>query len=250
MENRRNDKRMLLPDLQIRVRKHSSGSNATYIDCTPIDISFNGLAFSSTELSLSLLQKIDIQLSVGSRVIEGIAVVCDIGEVKKATRYGIIYIDINPSIEELFSHKTLSSAQVQELAISMADSALIDVRLNEDEQHLRKAQVLLFDGVEAFKNRIHQRTKNSVDSHGKPLQLAEYFEFSTDLSMVTVPIKNTDGNTVSRRTIKPVLDSNKQVHFKMDNDRIFATLLEFFQELSDTFEFLVSKSQSNSKPDK
>lgn len=241
MENRRKDRRLLLSDLQIDVKKQTLGDDASFIACTPVDISFNGLAFSSDQLVLKLLQKVDIQLSVGHRSIRGSAVVCDIAKVDNTVRYGVLYIDINPSLEKLFSLKSLSSTWVKELAVTLADNALINKNLSRDDQELQKAQSLLFDAVETFRDRLCLRLKNKVDTQGNPYQLADLFEFSAEMLSVTVPIRNEDGSSVSRQTIRPVLELNQQVHFKMDSGRKFPTLMEFLQELSETFELLLAK---------
>lgn len=243
MENRRTDRRLLLPDLQIQVKTQNRGEGASYVDCTPIDISFNGLAFSSDELKLELLQKVDLQLTAGRRILRGSAVICHVGKTAKGVRYGVLYIDLNPSLEQLFSLDNLTSTQVIELATSLADNVLIDKNLTEDQQNLKKAKSLLFDAVNAFKNRICQRLENKTDSQGNTYQVTSLFEFSTDNSSVTIPLKSANEDAVVRCVVTPDIDSsNSRIYFRTDDGRQFATLMEFMQELSETFELLLSQS--------
>lgn len=243
MENRRNDKRLLLPDLQVQVKKQGRGDSSSYIECTPIDISFNGLAFSSDELELELLQKVDLQLTAGHRTLRGSAVICHVGKTAKGIRYGVLYIDLNPSLEQLFSLDNLTSPQVIELATSLADNVLIDKNLTEEQQNLEKAKSLLFDAVTAFKNRICQRLENKTDTQGNTCQVASLFEFSTDNSSVAIPLKSTNEDAVTRCMVTPDIDSSKnRIYFRTDDGRQFATLMEFMQELSETFELLFSQN--------
>lgn len=241
MENRRNDKRLLLPDLQIRVKAQGRGDTSSYVVCTPVDISFNGLAFSSPELKLELLQKVDMELWVGKRVLTGSAVVCHVARNGESTRYGVLYIDINPSLEELFSLDSLSSAQVKEIAENLVDRLVIDKNLSTEQQQLKKAQSLLFDAVDAFKTRICQHLGDSIEAQDNTYQLASLFEFATDKSWVVVPLKTAVHSTVNRCKVAPEIASNGQLHFISDDNRLFANLMEFMQELSDTFELLLGR---------
>ena len=174
-ENRRNEQRLHLSNLQIKVRKHGLNDHLEFIDCVPIDISFNGLAFSTSALQLALSQKLDIRISFGHKLLEGTAVICHIEQQQEAIQYGVLYIDLNPTIEETFCLETLSSTLVKDLAINMADNAVLGSCRNEEEVLLRKAQVFLFDAIEAFKARLSELVDDKVDEHGKVYQLATYF---------------------------------------------------------------------------
>lgn len=244
MENRRNDKRIVIPGLQIRVRKHGSTNAATYVDCTPLDISFNGMAFSTSDLSLDLLQKIEIELSIESRILTGSAVVCDVSEDQGSVRYGILYIDITPSLDDLFGLSAMSSFKIRELAVKMADNVITNPNQSNDERSLEKARVLLIDGVEAFKERMCQRKKIVTDKDGKAYSLASLFEITDDRSGIVVPIKDTNAKSVTRQTIRPVIEANKVICFIAGDGRRFGSLVEFLQELSEAFELLFSEAHT------
>jgi len=240
--NRRNEQRLHLPDVQIKVRKLSLGINTPFVNCLPIDVSRNGLAFSSEELDFDLLQKIYIELSVGHRKIEGKALICHIVEKEEATQYGVLFIDVTPSVEEALSLETLSSSRVKDFSASIAENMVLNLRQNTERKRLKKAQIHLFDGVEAFKSRLMDLVKDDKDAQGQPYPLAALFEFDAKAMSVTIPMKGIDGVSLTRCTIKPVLDhSRKKVVFETDSGRTFSNLFDVLQEISDTFQWILSE---------
>lgn len=242
ISNRRNEKRLHLPDVQIKVRKLSLGINASFVECLPIDVSQNGLAFASDELSFDLLQKIYIELSVGHRKIEGKALICHIVEKDDVTQYGVLFIDVAPSVEETLSLETLSSARVKDFSAGIADNMVLKLRQNADHKRLKKAQIHLFDGVNAFKSRLVELLKDDVDGQGHSYQLDTLFEFDIQAMSITVPMKDTEGTSLTRCTIKPVLvRGQKKVVFETDAGREFGNLFDVLQEISDTFQWMLSE---------
>ena len=235
MDNRRQDKRLHLPDLQIKVKKIGLAEGDKFINCKPVDVSFNGLAFSSDNLKLDLLQKIQIQLSFGHRTIEGSAVICHIEKTQGLVRYGVLYIDIKPSLEETFSLDSLTSAMIEDVAVNMADNAVVGSALSEVDELIRKGQIILFDGVQAFRLRLA-----SIVGEGYPLD--ELFEFSPSTMSVTVPLITTDGVTLEKRTLSPVMSSAQhKVVFEASDGEQFDSILDVLQSLSDTFQTLLAK---------
>jgi len=242
MDNRRQDKRLHLPDLQIKVKKWGIAEGGQFINCTPVDVSFNGLAFSSDSLVLELLQKIEIQLSVGHKTLEGSAVICHIEKVQGTVRYGVLYIDIKPSLEETFSLDNLSSAMVEDVAVNMADNAVIGSASNETDVLIRKGQIILFDAVQTFKLRLTSLVGNVNDDHGNAYQLDGLFEFSPATMSVTVPLTAPDGVTLEKRTLSPVLSPTQhKVVFEASDGEQFDSILDVLQSLSDTFQALLSE---------
>jgi len=240
--NRRNEKRLHLPDVQVKVRKLSLGVNSALVDCLPVDVSQNGLAFLSDELNFDLLQKIYIELSVGHRKIEGKALVCHIVEKGDSTQYGVLFIDVSPTVEETLSLETLSSARVKEFSASIAENMVLNLRQNESSKQLKKAQIHLFDGVEAFKTRLNELVSNEAGAEASSHQLDSLFEFDVAAMAVTVPMRDTDGVSLARCTIKPVLvKGHKNVQFKTDAGRTFSNLFDVLQEISDTLQWILSE---------
>jgi len=240
--NRRNDKRLHLPDVQVRVRKIGLGASSAFVDCLPVDVSRNGLAFTSDELDFDLLQKIYIELSVGHRKIEGKALICHIVEKEEATQYGVLFIDVTPSVEDTLSLETLSSSRVKEFSASIAENMVLNLRQNTDRKRLKKAQIHLFDGVEAFKSRLIELVKDDKDAQGQPYPLDALFDFDVKAMSVTVPMKEADGLSLTRCTIKPVLaHGGKKVVFETDSGRTFGNLFDVLQEISDTFQWILSE---------
>ncbi|PHR50900.1 PilZ domain-containing protein [Cycloclasticus sp.] len=237
--DRRHDKRLYLPDLQIKVRPHGLSNNVDYTECTPVDVSLNGLAFSSKDLRLELLQKVDIRFSVGHKMIEGSAVICHIESQPLGMRYGVLYLDIHPSIEESFSLGALSSSLVKNLAINMADNAVINSRSAGDAALLRKGQILLFDAVESFRDRLSDLLAKTIDEEESSARLGGLFEFSLDTYSVTVPLRGQKDDLL-RRIITPILIKS-QVVYEADNGVKFISIIEVLQELSDTFEWILSE---------
>jgi hypothetical protein len=242
MDNRRQDKRLHLPDLQIRVKKLGIAGSDKYVHCMPVDVSFNGLAFSSDSLVLDLLQKIEIQLSVGHKKLEGSAVICHVEKTQELIRYGVLYIDIKPSLEETFSLDNLSSAMVEDVAINMADIAVIGSASNETGVLIKKAQIVLFDAVQAFKLRLISLVGNVSDVNGNNYPLDDLFEFSPGAMSVTIPLTVADGNTLEKRTLSPVMSPTKnKVVFEASDGEQFDSILDVLQSLSDTFQTLLSE---------
>jgi len=242
LSNRRNDQRLHLPDVQIKVRKLSLGINAPFVDCLPIDVSRNGLAFASDELDFDLLQKIYIELSVGHRKIEGKALICHIVEKDEATQYGVLFIDVTPSVEDALSLETLSSSRVKDFSASIAENMVLNLRQNVDRKRLKKAQIHLFDGVEAFKSRLIELVQDDKDAQGQPYPLDALFEFDAKAMSVSVPMKEIDGLSLTRCKIKPVLaHGSKKVVFETDSGRTFSNLFDVLQEISDTFQWIFSE---------
>jgi len=238
INNRRNDKRLHLPDVKIKVRKLSLGVSSVFVDCLPIDVSQNGVAFSSGQLDFELLQKIYIELSVGNRKIEGKALICHVAENPDGVRYGVLFIDVSPSIEEALSLENLSSTWVREFAASMADNLVLSLSEKKADKQLKKAQINLFDGVDAFRCRLNELVDDeSVGAY----QLDSLFEFNRQAMTVTLPMRGSDGGSLSRCTIKPVLTKNRKIVFETDSARTFSNLFDVLQEISDTFQWILSE---------
>ena len=238
--NRRNEKRLHLPDVQIKVGKLSLGVNSTLVECLPVDVSQNGLAFLSDELNFDLLQKIYIELSVGHRKIEGKALICHIVEKDDSIQYGVLFIHVSPTVEEALSLETLSSARVKEFSASIAENMVLNLRQNESDRRLKKAQLHLFDGVDAFKTRLNELVSNEAGAEAHSHQLDSLFEFDVAAMAVTVPMK--EGVSLTRCTIKPVLiKGHKKVQFKTDTGRTFSNLFDVLQEISDTLQWILSE---------
>lgn len=241
MDNRRLDKRLHLSDLQIKVKKKGITESDKFINCIPVDVSFNGLAFSSDSLVLDLLQKIDIQLSVGHKILEGSAVICHIKKAQGFVRYGVLYIDLKPSLVETFSVDTLSSSIVENVAVNMADNAVVGSDSKKADVLIRKGQIILFDAVQAFKLRLISLVGNVSDAKGNDYQLADLFEFSPETLSVTIPLTASDGATLKRKTLSPVLSSTKhKVVFETSDGEQFDSILDVLQNLSDTFQTMLS----------
>jgi hypothetical protein len=99
----------------------------------------------------------------------------------------------------------------------------------------------LFDGIESFKNRLIELVKDDVDENGKPYQLDALFEFDVNSMTVTVPMKDVDGESLIRCAIKPAMGRDKKkVVFETDAGRTFGNLFDVLQEVSDTFEWILS----------
>jgi len=238
INNRRNDKRLHLPDVKIKVRKLGLGVSSAFIDCLPIDVSQNGVAFSSDQLEFELLQKIFIELSVGNRIIEGKALICHVEENADGARYGVLFIDVSPSIEEALSLENLSSTRVRDFAASMADNLVLSLNVRKADKQLKKAQIHLFDGVDAFRRRLNELVD---DEFIEEYQLNTLFEFDRQTMTITLPMRGSDGESLIRCTIKPVLTKNRKIVFEADSARTFNNLFDVLQEISDTFQWILSE---------
>jgi len=236
--NRRNDKRLHLPDVQIKVRKLGLGVSSAFVDCLPIDVSQNGVAFSSDQLDFELLQKIYIELSVGNRIIEGKALICHVEENADGVRYGVLFIDVSPSIEETLSLENVSSSRVRDFAASMADNLILSLNEQKAGKQLKKAQIHLFDGVDAFRRRLNELVD---DEFIEEYQLNTLFELDRQAMTVTLPMRGSDGESLTRCTIKPVLTKNRKIVFETDSARTFNNLFDVLQEISDTFQWILSE---------
>ncbi|HAI96273.1 MAG: hypothetical protein CL866_07870 [Cycloclasticus sp.] len=242
MDNRRQDKRLQLPNLQIKVKKPGIGEGRHYVNCKPIDISWNGLAFSSDTESFELLQKIEIQLSVGHKNLEGSAVICHVEKKKTVTNYGVLYIDIAPTLEQVFSTEELSSNLVESLAVNMADRAVIGSVALEQDIRIKKGQIILFDAIQAFKLRINSLVGHVSDGSSKKYQMDSLFEFSADTLSVTVPCIQAKDGALSKRTITPTLkQTDDKVVFSASDGEQYESILDVLQSLSDTFKVLLSE---------
>jgi len=239
IDNRRLDKRLHLPDLQIKVRPKGFKKTGAFVDCKSVDVSLNGLAFSSSDLMLELLQKIDIRFSVGHKIIEGSAVICHMRRDKDSVQYGVLYIDITPTIEEALCLDTLSSTLVKDLAIHMADNAVLAGHQSGENVLLRKAKMFLFDAVDAFKTRTFELVKDNASEYDKLHKLLAMFQVEPNTLSVTLPIKNKGDERVKSRTISPVI-MQSQVVFETDDGIRYESIIEILQDLSDTFQWVLS----------
>lgn len=238
MKNRRADKRLLLPDIQISVKR--SERKSAFILCTAIDVSFNGLAFSSNELKLDALEKIDFQLTIGHRNLCGQGVICDISNGPNGKRYGVLFISMEPAIEEICNLNALSSNYVRELAVTMADHAIASQSMNDDERELNKAWAMLHEGIDVFRQRL-------CEQHNDATALHELFIVNAPQRKITLPLLNSDQDHVEMTSVSPQLDAHtKRVYLQLSNGRELNNIMELLQDLSEAFSYIFTH-ESNVK---
>jgi hypothetical protein len=121
----------------------------------------------------------------------------------------------------------------------MADNAVINSRSAGDAALLRKGQILLFDAVESFRDRLSDLLAKTIDEEESSARLGGLFEFSLDTYSVTVPLRGQKDDLL-RRIITPILIKS-QVVYEADNGVKFISIIEVLQELSDTFEWILSE---------
>jgi hypothetical protein len=79
----------------------------------------------------------------------------------------------------------------------------------------------------------------TADEQGNPYRLDSLFEFSPNTLSVTIPLRGAQGDLL-RRTVFPVL-SKSNVVYEADDGSQFASIIDVLQELSDTFEWILSE---------
>ncbi len=234
MSNQRHEHRLSIPDIKIRIRKHGIARYSWAEDCTVLDISQNGLAFESKALVLDSLQKVDIELNIKTRIILGEAVICYADITAETKRYGLLFIQTTPEVEDILSGHLLSTNDIRDLAEKMAEQFM--GKRKTKTQPTSQYQ-LMFDAVKALSFRLGEMGLTIQDESGSlttPLEAITFDQYSGSISF---PKKSPSSSHIVRSSLSVIKqkESSKIIYQATDGTK-FNNILELLDYLCDVFE--------------
>ncbi len=157
--NRRQEQRMPLQGLDLKIKKIVFGLTSNfqhYEKCRLVDLSINGLAFSTDTLELKALEKVDFTLHIEEHEITGTGVICNKRENDSGRQYGLMFLSVTPEISTVFHTDDLSTAELKSLSENLAEqfvSSIHDTN-SPDRKLLHNKQQQLFDAFRYYLIRL------------------------------------------------------------------------------------------------
>ncbi len=242
MNNKRHQHRLSIPDINIRVRKRGRALHSWAEDCSTLDISQNGLAFGSRTLELEPLQKVDIELNIENRNILGEAVICHAQSTSEGKRYGVLFIQTTPEVEDILSGHLLSTNEVRDLAEKMAEQFMWKKRAST--QPTSQYQ-LMFDAVKALTIRLGEMgltVQNELENSVAPLEALTFDQCSGSISF---PEKSPSSSHIIRSTISVIKQKEgAKIIYQATDGTKFSNILELLDYLCIIFEGIETNTVS------
>lgn len=149
--------RMPLNGLRLKVRKRGISRASNYVECYSIDLSHSGLAFTSTELKLNEMEKVDFMLIFQNQTIQGTALVRYVHSASEFTRYGLMFLQTLPIIDTVLGWENLTTKEIRQLASSLAEQTSYALREKQDQKlRLVHQRQRFCDALNAYFDRLSE----------------------------------------------------------------------------------------------
>lgn len=152
--NRRQDTRFSAPFANVKIRKRGFGIHRWNTDSTLVDVSSSGISVSSRSLRLNTLNTVEFELSIDGKNIAGSAIVCYTTRQGTDNKYGLLFIQANTGVEQLFNHLSFSADQAKRLGEELAERFIQQRIANSSHRELKTHNQLMLDAVKAMAIRL------------------------------------------------------------------------------------------------
>lgn len=156
-ENRRTGTRLPFIGLRLKVRRRGGSRSAKFQECYSIDLSNSGLAFTSSSLKLTELEKVDFVLSFQNQSIQGIALVRYIHNCTDYIQYGLMFLQVLPELDTVLGAENLTTQEIKHLAGSMAEHVGYSIQEKRNEKlRITRQRQRFCDALHAYFERLSE----------------------------------------------------------------------------------------------
>lgn len=176
-ENRRQEQRLPIVGLALKIRK--SGIGGVWLDfeqCRTVDLSLNGLAFTTENLDFKVPEKIDFALFVDEHEVKGSGIVCNRRVTEDGLQFGLMFLSVSPEIGSFIENGESNKQELKHSAEAVAERlaySLWSAQGRNGQWEHRKMQEL-FDVLRCYLNRLGEmgvrQTAETGDRYVLPIQ--------------------------------------------------------------------------------
>lgn len=246
-ENRRIGTRLPFMGLRLKVRKRGFHQSAKFHECYSIDLSNSGLAFTSSLLKLSELEKVDFVLSFQNQHIQGTALVRYIHACADYTQYGLMFLQVLPELDTVLGAENLTTQEIKHLAGSMAEHVGYSIQEKRNEKlRITRQRQRFCDALHAYFERLTEMGIRlpAVDSPMTRWVYAEDAVIVNDgdghLEFIRYAAENDEFIKEKVRLIRE--NDSDNFSYKTDAGDIYHTLFELLAYISDEISLIAKLS--------
>jgi len=224
---------MPLPGLALKIKKADlSHALNDYIACQSVDLSFNGLAFSSPGYEFNIPDKVNFILTIEEHDIVGSGVICNKRQAPSGMQYGMMFLSVCPELSSLFSHDELSTAELKNIAQKQAEQLVFSLVDEKSLGYLKKQQQLI-DACRSYLSRLGEMGARMHDSHDQsplhPLQAIKLFHDHQQ----HLQLRWHNSETGQSESITIALQPDPANPFKVNDQQTFKSVFQVLNYLGD-----------------
>ncbi len=234
-DEQRIEQRFSMHNAAVKIRRRGLGFNPWRYDLNLIDLSANGMAVLSPVFKLSLLQKIDFELSSGGFTTTGCAVVCNTGNSTNTQRYGLLFIETDQSFDAFLTGENLSSDEVKRLGEEIAEQYMYQ-RIATDSKLLRVQNQRMIDAVTTLADRLGQMGLYINDERGRVVKPADSIVVDITAGL-SIPMLLAGDAGIKRITI--LLSNTREegpIHYQIGDGHVFENIIDLLKHLCHCFD--------------
>ncbi|GEM_PF-1247861 len=236
--NRRIEPRIPFMGMRLKVRKRGVTKLRRYVECYSIDLSNSGLAFSTNQLILSELEKVDFILTFQNQTIHGVALVRYTQISDETKQYGLMFLQAVPELDNVLGAEHLTTQEITSLAGSMAEQVAYSIQEKQDKNlRLRRQQQRFLDALHAYFERLGQMhvqipDVNSPDDRWTTADKA--VEIDEQKNTIRFILYRPDHDEFQEEMIyASAINSDNMLEFKSSSGDSFRTVFEVLSYISD-----------------
>jgi len=235
LSEQRLEQRLPALNSAVKIRRRGLGFNPWRYDLNLIDLSANGMALLSPGFKLSLLQKIDFELSSGGLSTSGCAVVCNAGHHSNKQRYGLLFIETDDEFDAFLTGEDLSSVEVMRLGTEIAEQYMYQ-RVSKDDVFFRVQNQRMIDAITTLARRLGQMGLYINNEQGQVV-LPEDSIVVVKNGGLSVPLITGGSSDIQRTDINLVYNKNSgSVSYKIADDQLFDNIIGLLNHLCRCFD--------------
>lgn len=236
IENRRQEQRLPIEGLALKIRK--SGIGGVWLDfeqCRTVDLSLNGLAFSTEDMDFKVPEKIDFALFIDEHEVKGSGIVCNRRKTDHGLQFGLMFLSVSPEIGTLIESGESAKQELKYSAESVAERlaySLWDAQQRNGQWEHRKMQEL-FDVLRCFLNRLGEmgirQTAEAEDRYVLPIQGVKIYRNASE----TLVLKWRQGSEEETRLTIQLRHNHFPMDFLVNDETVCKTSLQVAEKLGE-----------------
>ena len=224
------EQRFPLLNTSVKIRRRSLGFNPWRYDLNLIDLSANGMAVFSPVFQLSLLQKIDFELSAGGLTTAGCAVVCNSVTNDNKHRYGLLFIETDLVFDAFLTGDYLSSDELKRLGEEIAEQHMYRRSTSENMFHRTQNQRMI-DAVATLAGRLGQMGLYINDERGGVVLPEDSIEVDITGGL-SMPMLQAGDRGIERTAISMGhIEGEGHICYRIENGPVFENIIDLLKHL-------------------
>lgn len=246
-DNRRAASRLPFIGLRLKVRRRGFPRAAKFQECYSIDLSNSGLAFTSSSLKLTELEKVDFVLRFQTQTIQGIAQVRYVRPHAEYVQYGLMFLQSLHELDTFLVGENLTTQEIKQLAGALAENVAYGIQEERDKKLRAVRQRQRFcDALNAYFKRLSEMgiklpavySKTPCRKHAR--DAVEIDEANGHIVFVRYSIEHDD--LIPERIQLMQKGNDATLYYQTGSGEIFHNLFETLSYLSDEISLVAKLS--------